>query len=278
MLFEDKYNPLVSIIMPAYNAELYLHEAIQSVIGQTYDNWQLLIINDGSKDNTEKIIQGYKDTRIIYFSQDNRGVSTARNVGLANMQGEFVCFLDADDVFPPDSLRDRVDIFKNNPDVDFADGRVYITGPSIRLVERTWTPAYRGCPQRELVRLRETCFVTASWMIRRKAIGDTRFKNGLSHAEDLLLFIELSPNRLYDYTESPTLYFRRTGKSAMSNLDGLANGYLGVFRILREKKLFPSSVDRYIYKAKMIKIMFLSYFFSGRPLNAFLFIIKNLFV
>jgi glycosyltransferase involved in cell wall biosynthesis len=269
---------LVSVIMPAYNAGQYLQEAIQSIIDQTHKNWELLIINDGSNDNTEEIILSYQDTRINYFKQSNKGVSTARNVGLANVHGEFVCFLDADDVWPPNSLKDRIDVFKANQNVDFVDGTVYITDTDINSIKQIWRPSFKGYPQSELVRIRETCFVTVSWMIRKDAITNFQFQPGLGHGEDLLFFIRLSPGRLYDYTESPILYFRRTGKSAMSNLNGLANGYLRIFQILKEKKLFITPMDRYIYKSKMLKIMFLSYLTSGQWLKAILFVAKNLFV
>ena len=74
-------SPLVSIITPAYNAQKYIAQAINSVLSQTYKNWELIIINDGSSDNTEDIINSFCDERIIVISQSNGGVSSARNRG-----------------------------------------------------------------------------------------------------------------------------------------------------------------------------------------------------
>jgi teichuronic acid biosynthesis glycosyltransferase TuaG len=92
---------LVSIIMPVFNAGQFIEQAVQSVLDQTYGNWELLIVNDGSTDDSLHVVQKFNDERIFIFHQANRGVSAARNAGLANMRGEFFCFLDADDILPP---------------------------------------------------------------------------------------------------------------------------------------------------------------------------------
>lgn len=266
---------LVSIIMPAYNAEQYIHEAIRSVFDQTYPHWQLIIINDGSTDSTENRVLAFHDDRITYCRQDNRGVSAARNVGLANAQGEYFCFLDADDAMPPESLMDRVMYFERHPNVDFVDGIIYITGRQISEIKKVWTPVFAGNPQRDLVRLSGRCFVTISWMIRKRAVCGHRFQEGLSHAEDLIFLIDLSPGRTYSFIAKPILYYRRWEGSAMVNLDGLANGYCTMFKTLKRKRLFGNLTDRCIYKARMIKIMFLSFLAAGKYTKALRFIIKG---
>jgi len=98
--------PLVSIIVPAYNAQLWLDMCCQSVLEQTYSNWELLIINDGSTDATGTIAQqlASQDSRIKITHTENGGVCRARNLGLDLAQGEFVVFLDADDILLPDSI------------------------------------------------------------------------------------------------------------------------------------------------------------------------------
>ena len=104
---------LASIIIPAYNAERYISEAIESVINQTYTNWELIIVNDGSTDNTEKIAQSYaqKDSRITYITQENKGVSVARNIGYNASKGDYLGFLDADDYWLPDNLDEKINYF-----------------------------------------------------------------------------------------------------------------------------------------------------------------------
>lgn len=92
-------NPLVSIIVPCYNQAQYLDEALQSVLDQTYTNWECIIVNDGSPDNTEELANKWvsKDSRFIYLKKENGGLSSARNAGLEVAEGEYIQFLDSDD-------------------------------------------------------------------------------------------------------------------------------------------------------------------------------------
>lgn len=107
---------LVSIIMPAYNAEKYIEEAIQSVLKQTYTNWELIIVNDCSTDKTEQIIKEYQeDQRIkLYSLLKNKGVANARNVALKKAAGRYVAFLDSDDIWLPEKLEKQIGFMKKN--------------------------------------------------------------------------------------------------------------------------------------------------------------------
>lgn len=95
---------LVSIIVPAYNAEKTIHNTIDSVLNQSYKEWELLIINDGSTDNTEKVCSNFKDIRIKIINQTNQGLSAARNTGLRNSKGDYICFVDSDDWISPEYI------------------------------------------------------------------------------------------------------------------------------------------------------------------------------
>lgn len=112
--------PLVSIIIPAYNAEAYVGEAVRSCFGQTYRNLQIIVINDGSSDKTgEAVLQYVSDSRLTYVEQENRGVSAARNHGLDLAEGEILTFLDADDTLSPDTVEKAVDAFLRNENADW---------------------------------------------------------------------------------------------------------------------------------------------------------------
>ena len=93
-------NFLISIMICCYNSEKYISETIDSIINQTYDNWEIIIINDGSKDNTEKIILNYiqQGFPITYHSQENKGFAAGRNKGIELAQGEWIAIIDHDDV------------------------------------------------------------------------------------------------------------------------------------------------------------------------------------
>ncbi len=109
----ETYPPLVSAIMPTYNHAKFIGEAIQSVLNQTYKNFELLIIDNYSEDNTGKIVTSYKDDRIKYFKFRNNGIIAAsRNHGIKHAQGEYIAFIDSDDLWLPEKLEKQV-IFLN---------------------------------------------------------------------------------------------------------------------------------------------------------------------
>lgn len=120
---DEAQAPLVSCIIIFLNGERFITEAIESVFSQSYQNWQLILVDDGTTDGASKIAQGYADrhpNRIIYTEHpghENRGMSASRNAGLEIAQGEFVAFLDADDIWLPHRLERHIDVLKNHPDV-----------------------------------------------------------------------------------------------------------------------------------------------------------------
>ncbi|MDO8241156.1 MAG: glycosyltransferase [Candidatus Moranbacteria bacterium] len=105
----QKFNPLVSIIIPVFNGANYLREAIESVSAQTYVNIETIIVNDGSTDDTEKIAKSYGD-KIRYFAKENGGVSSALNLALKEMKGEYFSWLSHDDLFLPNRLEKQIEI------------------------------------------------------------------------------------------------------------------------------------------------------------------------
>ena len=124
-------NPLISIIIPVYNSEKYLKECLDSVINQTYNNLEIIVVNDGSTDNSLQIIQSYKDNRIKLINKENGGVSSARNVGLKQATGEYIMFVDSDDCLTNNSVVEEL-ISNNNCDVVRYG---YITNKSNRLIK-----------------------------------------------------------------------------------------------------------------------------------------------
>jgi glycosyltransferase involved in cell wall biosynthesis len=109
-------NELVSIIVPCYNQAQYLDEALQSVLDQAYTNWECIIVNDGSPDNTEQVAKKWleKDSRFKYVYQENKGLSSARNSGIGQATGEFILPLDADDKIAPNYIKLAVFTFEED--------------------------------------------------------------------------------------------------------------------------------------------------------------------
>ena len=108
-------NALVSILIPAYNAARFVERALQSATAQTHQNLEIIVVDDGSRDGTAKIVKGVNDTRITYIYQDNAGPGSARNTALRRCRGEYVSFLDADDYYHPRKIERQLDFLKTNP-------------------------------------------------------------------------------------------------------------------------------------------------------------------
>ncbi|MBD3561856.1 glycosyltransferase family 2 protein, partial [Planktothrix sp. FACHB-1355] len=113
----DLNHPKVSVVIPAYNAMRYLPATLDSVFNQTYTDLEILIIDDGSKDETVEWVAQITDPRVQLISQQNKGVSEARNAGIANARGEYIALLDADDLWEPTKLEKQVRCLEDNPAV-----------------------------------------------------------------------------------------------------------------------------------------------------------------
>jgi glycosyltransferase involved in cell wall biosynthesis len=112
--------PQISVVIPAYNAERTIVETIQSVQQQTFQDFELIVINDGSKDRTLEVLQTIKDERLKIFSYENGGLPTARNRGISQATGEFIAFLDADDLWTEDKLELQLAVLKQHPEAGVA--------------------------------------------------------------------------------------------------------------------------------------------------------------
>jgi glycosyltransferase involved in cell wall biosynthesis len=118
MIVSSLSQPLVTVIMPVYNGARYVSEAIESVLSQTYQNFELIIVNDGSNDDSKAVINPYlNDLRIRYYEQCNAGVAAARNTAIKESQGEFIGFLDQDDLWLPEKIEIQIQYFKKYPDI-----------------------------------------------------------------------------------------------------------------------------------------------------------------
>jgi glycosyltransferase involved in cell wall biosynthesis len=259
--------PLVSVIMPAYNAENFLSESINSLLGQTYGNWELVVTNDGSTDATADILNSFADNRIRIISQSNKGVSAARNAALRMMKGKYFTFLDADDILPKESLAIRVRFAETHSNVDFVGGNVCFFNKTG--TQRTWKAGFKGDPLQAFIRIDETAFCNPSLFIRIKPGLTYSFKEGMSHVEDLLFFASVANQQpqYYDYVDEVVYHYRVSESSAMSNLAGLENGYWTFYQSVKQ---YPQALPKNIHylKWRIIRIMFLSYLAGGKFIRA----------
>ena len=123
--------PLISVIMSVYNGTRYLNESIASILSQTFTDWEFIIINDGSTDNSESIVQGWQkqDERIKLISRSNKGLTISLNQGLSYAQGEYIARMDADDIALPDRFAKQVAFLDENPDHVAVGCRMLVIDP-----------------------------------------------------------------------------------------------------------------------------------------------------
>lgn len=150
-------NGLVSIIMPSWNTGKFIAESIRSVLNQTYTQWELLIVDDCSTDNTDEIVKCFQDSRIKYIkNKENCGAALTRNRALREAKGEWIAFLDSDDLWMPEKLEKMVGFMKKNHytfayhdyekiDEESNPLNIYVTGPDIVSKRKMYNYGYPGC-------------------------------------------------------------------------------------------------------------------------------------
>lgn len=184
----------VSILMPVYNGEQYLLETIESALAQTYKNFELLIVNDGSTDNSKSIISAYlSNPKIRYFEQQNAGVAAARNLALRNANGKYIGFLDQDDLWLPDKLSTQIEFLETNQEIAFVHSRqdyIQADGAPIADYPKDWVSDLHGKCFTELFKRNRIAVLTV--LLRKNVIDDIGFFNEtVSRADDYELWLRI---------------------------------------------------------------------------------------
>jgi glycosyltransferase involved in cell wall biosynthesis len=211
----------VSVIIPTFNCDRYITQAIDSVLNQTYPDYEIIVIDDGSTDNTRQVLQPYLE-QIRYIYQENQGVSVARNRGIESATGELVAFLDSDDLFLPDKLAHQVAVFDEFPELGIVHSgwrRVNQEGNTIK-DEEPW----HKIPKLDLeawlrwkpIGTMGTLMFRRHWLL--EAGG---FQPGLGHAEDVDLLLRLALRGCQaHWLREVTICYRQHDRNTMR--DGLS--------------------------------------------------------
>ncbi|MDE6577699.1 MAG: glycosyltransferase [Muribaculaceae bacterium] len=233
------FKPLVSIITPCYNSASTIRETIDSVINQSYQNWELIIVDDCSTDDSRKIIEEYrkKDKRIRYFKTDNPSGSPAlpRNIGIEESQGKYIAFLDSDDMWFPFKLDHEIVFMERNnyslvysyyEKMDSEGNR------NKRIIQTRKVTTYDNL-------LKSNSIPCLTSLISREAIGNIRFKQ--IPQEDFCFWLDILKKgyRAYNLCEVTALY-REANDSRSSNKLDMFRGYWNVIRNQQKISLFPA--------------------------------------
>lgn len=182
--------PKVSVIMPAYNAENYIAEAIDSILAQTFRDFELIVLDDCSTDNTSRIILNYEDSRLIYLKNEkNMGVAATLNRGLETARGMYIARMDADDIAMPDRLARQVAVMDEK-------GNIIACGSNAILFGEVPEGSKTDMPLEDKeIRLRMAIsnpFVHPTMMLRKEAVGETRYDSSFDGREDYRMWMVLS--------------------------------------------------------------------------------------
>lgn len=246
--------PLFSIIVPTYNRASQIGKTIESVIGQSASDWELIIIDDGSTDGTQDVVAAYSsnDSRIHYHYQENQERSAARNNGIEKANGEYILFLDSDDEFDKDNLRNWEEFWRsNNNDASFAYGDMLIhDGPQHSNVKGE---EIKGNLQDYLF---THPIVPGRICIPKKVLSSYRFETYMSVGEDVALWLLLSKHAGLLYSEHNCLIYHvhatnTTAKGSNAPIKMLR----GFRRFFTENRQLRDQISSEVYRSYMSEII-----------------------
>ena len=208
----------VSVIVPAHNHARFIAQTLDSVLAQTYSDVEIIVVDDGSTDNTQGVLEAYRD-RIQYIYQQNQGPSAARNVGIGVSQGKYLLFLDADDLIPPQKLELQVNALSAHPEWGLVySGWQYVDERGARILFEI-RPNKQGVLLKELL-LRSFFFPIAAALVRRECFQTSGlFDESLRAAEDTDLWARMAKaGYSFGYLDEILFQYRVVKGSATGNI------------------------------------------------------------
>ena len=239
----NEKKPLLSIIVPVYNVEKYLRECIRSIQMQSFRNYEVILVNDGSTDRSPEICEAYagEDRRVRIIHSANMGVSSARNIGLDAAKGDYIYFIDSDDVLADRHVLLELMKFTKDPEVDLvaARGDHFYHGNAV-------PPAHTGKFTYQVITSDREArqFIAATLLMinifSRRMIGDTRFDTRITMGEDILFLSHVIPKLKKAVLCERLCYHRRLRRESLSHSD-FQEGYF------KENRLFYKLIYRELH-------------------------------
>lgn len=229
-------SPKVTVVIPAYNAMEYLPETVESVLRQSFSDFELLIVNDGSSDNIEEWAHAITDSRVNLISQENKGLSGARNAGILTAKGEYITFLDADDLWEPTKLEKQVDCLEKNIKIGLVYTWVnYFYRPEDIVSNGRKGPEIEGDIFEQIL---EKNFIMcgSNVMIRRTCFDEVGvFDESLSPAADWDMWIRIAAQYPFAVVKEVLVHYRQHNSSMSKNYVSMLSDFNKIF-----EKVFQS--------------------------------------
>jgi glycosyltransferase involved in cell wall biosynthesis len=252
--------PKVSVIIPTYNYGKYIEKAIDSVLAQTCRGFEIIVVDDGSTDNTKEIIDKNYKRKVCYYYQENKGAPSARNYGLSNSRGEYVVFLDADDWLMKNALQSRYDFLQSNSGCGWVYGTALYQNEAGQDISQFFSNRFASSKKREgyilsyllLGELIPLCSV----MLKRKLVQELGgFATNLSYFQDYELWLRVAAHSKIGFIEECNVVIvTHTGSISQSEGDE----YQSYLQILNNAEIrFPKVIDSlgYSWQKRLSLIM-----------------------
>jgi glycosyltransferase involved in cell wall biosynthesis len=235
--------PRVSVITPTFNCAKFLDRAIASALGQTYTDYEVIVVDDGSTDNTRDVVGRY-GAGIRYFFQPNEGLSSARNLGLSKASGEFIAYLDADDMWFPPKLESQVAFLAAHAECGLVHSDAAVIDESDQVIHRRFNQETgRQVPHGYcLADLLQRCHIQIPTVLERRDHIELTggFDRRLKSLEDYLHWILVAMEGLpFGYIDEPLAMYRWRAASLSSNRRGMAEARATMLEILLQEKDLP---------------------------------------
>jgi glycosyltransferase involved in cell wall biosynthesis len=231
--------PRVSIIIPTFNCARFLGQALQSVFEQTYADYEIVVVDDGSTDGTRELLAPLSD-KIHYVYQSNRGLPSARNVGVSKSSGEFLAYLDADDKWYPRKLEHQVAFMDVHPECGLVHSDLTLMDEDDRLIFPDWYRKSKGSHANGfcVMELLQECFIQVPTVIERRICFDRvgGFDERFRRLEDYLHWLQIVlDGYAVGYVDEPLAMYRLRTGSLTGNQAAMAEATIEMFRVLVEE-------------------------------------------
>lgn len=216
--------PKISVVIPLYNKDFIISETLNSVLAQTFTDFEVIIVNDGSTDNSLEVVSQYTDDRIRLYNQENSGVSKTRNVGIEYAKGELIAFLDADDYWYPNHLEELYQLYLDFPNCGLYASRYYMKISEVNTIKTNYNKAvsdtFRGIlPDYFFASMQYRVGLTSAVAIPKKILQkDFLFNLELNGQEDLELFTKIAIHKLVAITNKYTVEYNFSIENQLSKI------------------------------------------------------------